>query len=208
LSTTKGELIFSQKGLTRNEVRKKVIEIFLQEKPGPAIDETYNRYLYLVEKTREGNVVLVRPANLKLGFDFRIDVEGKTFRNGTHAPSHRDLFEDLKRKFEHDPKFCHNVIEAIIDVNNMKDPEEILLNFKDIGFGLSVELILKVSKWFAIEQDIRYWNGWGRNKQVIWLRLMRHYEFRYVPVKTGFNFFDENGNLLTEESAAKKINLL
>jgi hypothetical protein len=207
MATTKRELIFSQKGLTRNEVRKKVIEIFLQEKPGPAEDETYNRYLYLVEKTSDGNVVLVRPANLKLGFDFRIDVEGKTFRKGRQAPSHLDLFEDLKLKYEHNPKFCYDVIEEIIAVNNMKDPEEILPYFKDIKIGLSVELILKVSKWFAIEQDIRYWNGWGRNKQVLWLKLMKHYKFRYEPTNSGFKFHD-NGNLLSEETAAKRANLL
>jgi len=167
LSITKKELIFSQKGLSRKEIRKKMVEEFLKETPGPAEDETYNRYVYLVEKTKEGNVILVRPANLKLGFDFRIDVEGMKFRNGTQAPSHLDLFEDLYLKYKNDAEFCNEVIKAIIAVNDMKDPEEILPNIKDLGFGLSVELNLKVSKWFAVEQDIRYWNGWGRNKQVL-----------------------------------------
>jgi hypothetical protein len=208
LATTKRELIFSQKGMSRKDIRKKMVEEFLEEKPGPADDETYNRYVYLVEKTKEGNVILVRPANLKLGFDFRIDVEGKKFRNGTQAPSHLDLFEDLNLKYKKNSEFCNKVINAIIAVNDMKDPEEILPTIKDLRIGLSVELILKVSKWFAVEQDIRYWNGWGRNKQVVWLKLMWHYKFRYEPTPQGFKFYDNQGKLLSEDKAAKAAGIL
>lgn len=205
MATTQVDFRFSQKGLTREEVRKKVVETFLGEEPGPAKDETYNRYEYLVERTSQGNVILVRPANLKLGFDFRIDVEGMTFRKGTHAPTHIDLFEDLKKKFAKDKDFCDRVIAAIIDVINMTEPEDILKKFEDKKIGLSVELLLKISKWFAVEMDIRYWNGWGRNKQVLWLRLMRHFEFRYEPTPSGFKFYNGDGKLLTEETAAKMI---
>ena len=210
MGTTRIEFIFSQKGMSRQEVREKVVKKFFEEKPGPAEDENYNRYVYLVEKTKEANinVVLIRPANLKLGFDFRIDVEGMIFSKDTHAPSHIDLFEDLKLKYSKDKQFCDKVIEAIIEVINMKDPEEILGSFKDLNIGYSVELILKISKWFAIEQDIRYWNGWGRNKQTFWLKLMRHYKFRYEPTDSGFKFYDEDGTLLTENKAAKEIGLL
>jgi len=208
MSTTKKNLIFSQKWLSRRRIRKKIVKKFLKENPGPAEDETYNRYEYVVETIKQGNnIILVRPANLKLGFDFRIDVEGMRFRNGRQAPSHLDLFEDLKIKYEKDPEFCKTVINAIISVNNMKDPEEILPHFKDKNIGLSVELILKISKWFAIEQDIRYWNGWGRNKQVLWLKLMWHYKFRYEPTPQGFKFYDGRGNLITEHTAAEKANL-
>lgn len=208
MSTSKKEFIFSQKGLTREQVREKVVKCFLKEKSGPAEDETYNRYHYVVEKTNDGNVIIIRPANLKLGFDFRIDVEGILFSKNTNAPSHLDIFEDLKEKFEVNKQFCDEVIEAIIDVNNMKDPEELIPHIKDLKIGLSVELILKVSKWFAIEQDIRYWNGWGRNKQVYWLKLMRYYRFKYMPTKQGFKFYDKNGKLLTEDTAGKKAGLI
>lgn len=208
MAITKKDFIFNQKELSRAQVREKVVKCFLKEKPGPAKDETYNRYHYLVEKTKEGNVVIIRPANLKLGFDFRIDVEGMTFRKNTNAPSHIDLFEDLKKKYNVNKQFCDDVIRAIKDVNDMNDPEEVLSNVKDLKIGLSVELILKISKWFAIEQDIRYWNGWGRNKQILWLDLMRYYEFRYVPIKQGFKFYNKNGKLLTENMAAKHANLL
>lgn len=208
MSITRKELIFSQKGISRKQVREKMVKCFLEEKPGPAKDETYNRYHYLVERTKEGNIILIRPANLKLGFDFRIDVEGMKFRKNTNAPSHIDLFEDLKKKYSVNKQFCDDVIQGIKDVNDMKDSEEILPNIKDLKIGFSVELILKISKWFAIEQDIRYWNGWGRNKQVLWLNLMRYYEFRYKPIKQGFKFYDKNGNLLTELMAAKLAGLL
>lgn len=205
MSLTKIEFIFSQKGMSREQVRRKVIDKFLEEKPGPAKDETYNRYDYFVEKTNQGNVILRRPANLKLGFDFRIDVDSMTFRKGTHAPTHIDIFEDLKEKYLKDKDFCDSVINAIVDVNNMEEPNELLKNITDKNIGHSVELLLKVSKWFAIEQDIRYWNGWGRNKQVLWLNLMKHFEFKYVAVPTGFNFYDDHGNLISEERAMKLI---
>ena len=208
MATDKVEFIFSQEGMTREEIRKKVVEKFFKEKPGPAEDETYNRYEYLVEKTKQGNVILIRPANLKLGFDFRIDVDKLTFRKGTHAPTHIDLFEDLKKKYLKDREFCDRVIKAIIDVNNMVEPNEILKNFEEKNIGYSVELLLKVSKWFAVEQDIRYWNGWGRNKQVLWLRLMRYFEFRYVARPNGFRFYDNQGKLLSEEKATKIMDSL
>ncbi len=199
--THKVQFIFSQKGLSRVAVRKKVLEKFMEEEPGPAKDETYNRYHYFVERTKEGNIILIRPANLKLGFDFRIDVDRIIFRKGTNAPTHLDLFEDLKKKNAKDKKYCEEVIKAIIDVIEMKDPEEVLKIIKEKNIGYSVELLLKLSKWFAIEQDIRYWNGWGRNKQTVWLKLMRFFEFRYEPVDSGFKFYDKKGNLLTEEKA-------
>jgi hypothetical protein len=41
---------------------------------------------------------------------------------------------------------------------------QVLKDLKDVKFqsGFSVELILKVLKWFFIEQDIRDWNYSGR----------------------------------------------
>ncbi|MFH2020253.1 MAG: hypothetical protein ABIJ34_02500 [archaeon] len=203
MSLTKLNLNINQKGLSREELRKIVVGEFLKEKHGPADDETYQRYEYLVEKTLEGNILLIRPANLKLGFDFRIDVDKMTFRKGTHAPTHIDLFEDLKFKYSKNEEFCNKVIEAIVNVNKMIEPKEILITFEDKKIGFSVDLLLKLSKWFAVEQDIRYWNGWGRMKQVLWLQLMQYFEFRYKAVDTGFNFFDKDGTLLSEEKSIK-----
>ena len=206
MTKTKIEFIFSQKGMTREQVRKKVVEKFLEERSGPAKDETYNRYDYLVEKTDGGNVILVRPANLKLGFDFRIDVDSMTFRKKSHAPTHIDILEDLKNKRAKDAEFEAVVRKAIIKVNEMYDPEELLPEINDKEIGFPVELILKISKWFAIEQDIRYWNGWGRNKQVLWLELMNYFNYNYIPVDSGFKFVDSTGNILTEKKAIAVMN--
>jgi len=201
MATTKIKFNFSQKGMSRADARRKTVEKFMEEEPGPAKDETYNRYLYHVETSPEGKILLVRPANLKLGFDFRIDVEGFKFRKGTEAPTHIDLFEDLKKKKGKNSDFFEQVLHAIIDVNDMKEPEELLKKIEDKNIGYSVEMLLKVSKWLAIEQDIRYWNGWGRNKQVVWLKLMNFFNFRYVPIDSGFKFYDEHRNLLSEKKS-------
>ena len=49
--------------------------------------------------------------------------------------------------------------KLIEDVYNCKEIEDTNLKFDS---GNSVDLILKVAKWFFIEQDIRYWNYSGR----------------------------------------------
>ncbi|MBR9691857.1 DNA adenine methylase [Candidatus Woesearchaeota archaeon] len=192
--------------MTREEVRKRVVEKFFEEKPGPAKDETYNRYHYLVEKTKEGNIFLIRPANLKLGFDFRVDVDGMVFRKGTNAPTHIDIIEDLKKKSIEDKEFGNKVIDAILEVVDMKDPEEILNKIEDKNIGYSVELLLKLSKWLAIEMDIRYWNGWGRTKYSLWLNLMRLFKFKYEPTPKGFKYYDDEGLGVSEETAIKALN--
>lgn len=50
------------------------------------------------------------------------------------------------------------------DVFNCQEPNLILKNNPNVNFntGFSVELILKILKWFFIEQDIRDWNYSGR----------------------------------------------
>jgi len=59
---------------------------------------------------------------------------------------------------------CKKLHQAIEQVYNCEDPEDILPEYADIKFnvGHPVDLILKVIKWFLIEQDIRDWNYSGR----------------------------------------------
>lgn len=204
MGTKKIKFIFSQKRMTRKTLRRKVIDKFLKEKPGPAKDETYNRYEYLVEKTENGNIILKRPANLKLGFDYRIDVEGMLFKNGTNAPSHFEIFNDLKKKHKEDRNFAEEVRLGILRVLDMENPDDILQDISDKDIGLPVELILKISKWFAVEMDIRYWNGWGRNKYRLWLELMNLFEYRFKGNKTGYNFV-KNRKKITEKRAIKML---
>ena len=39
--------------------------------------------------------------------------------------------------------------------------------------GLSYEVILKLVKWYFMEQDITYWLGEGRNK--LWKKIQNEY---------------------------------
>jgi hypothetical protein len=152
-------------GSSRNELRRKVIEQFFREEAGTGRGDKTSRYTYYVEKLEDGNrIFLTRPAYLKKGFDFVIRVEGKIFLNGKDNPSHNDIFGDLKRKKRENPRLYERLHEAMTRVYNCEEPEDVLRDLKDMKFqgGFSTELILKVLKWFFIEQDIRDWNYSGR----------------------------------------------
>lgn len=200
----------TQRGKTRAQVRREVVEKFLEESPGPASDEVYNRYEYIVEETPEGRILLTRPANLKLGFDYRIDVEGMTFMKGTVSPTHQDIFKDLKFKNGKNPDYAERVRKALVDVYEMAEPEDILPKIQNKEIGYSPELLLKLAKWFAIEQDIRYWNGWGRVKNVTWFNLLKFFNYKYEVVKKKntqeFIFYDSSGNKLSEKKATELMN--
>lgn len=151
--------------LPRNDLRKAVIDEFLKEQPGTGKGNKRSHYTYYVEILSNGNrIYLTRPAWNKMGFDFVIHVENMIFSNGKDNPSHDDIFNDLRKKKNSSKdgyKILHN---AINDVYNCKDPNSVLSNIDNLSFnvGYDVDMILKVVKWFFIEQDIRYWNYSGR----------------------------------------------
>lgn len=150
---------------SRMELRKMVVLKLLEELPGQGRGDAASRYRYNVETLSDGRkIYLTRPAYLKKGFDFRINVEQTTFQTGREYPKHDDIFNDLRQKRQENPAMCMKLYEAIKRVHNCEDPEDILPDYADIGFqeGHSIELILKVIKWFLIEQDIRDWSYSGR----------------------------------------------
>jgi hypothetical protein len=150
---------------SRTEIRKAVVLKFLEELPGKGGGDAASRYRYNVETLADGRkVYLTRPAYLKKGFDFRINVEQTAFQTGHEYPKHDDIFSDLRQKRLDNPVMCKRLYDAIKRVYDCEDPEDILPEYKDIKFseGHSVELILKVIKWFLIEQDVRDWNYSGR----------------------------------------------
>jgi hypothetical protein len=152
-------------GSSRIELRRKVIDQFFKEEAGTGAGDKTSRYTYYVEKLKDGSrVFLTRPAYLKKGFDFVIRVEGKSFSNGKDNPSHDDIFKDLEQKRRENPQLYTRLHEAMIRVHSCEEPEEVLGDINDLRFesGFSAELILKVLKWFFIEQDIRDWNYSGR----------------------------------------------
>lgn len=156
---------FRVKGnLSREELRRQVVEKFLLETPGTGTGFDTSRYTYYVEQLQDGSqIYLTRPAYLKKGFDFLIHVEGRIFLTGQDYPKHEDIFRDLRAK-KKAPDLCKRLHKAITEVYNCREPDEILKDYSDVSFmsGFSVELILKVLKWFFIEQDIRDWNYSGR----------------------------------------------
>ena len=162
VNANKIEKFFSNYG-TRNEVRERVIAEFLKEAPGTGNGENQSKYLYFVETLKDGNrIYLERPANLHNGFDFLINVENINFSTTNrlkYNPSHDNIFNDLKAKKEESPEKYKKLYKLIEDVYNCKEIEDTNLKFDS---GYSVDLILKVAKWFFIEQDIRYWNYSGR----------------------------------------------
>ena len=148
---------------TRNEVRGRVIAEFLKELPGTGNGEKQSKYLYFVETLKDGKrIYLERPANLHNGFDFLINVENINFSTTNrikYNPSHDNIFNDLKAKKTESQEKYKKLYKLIEDVYNCKEIEDTNLQFNS---GYPVDLILKVAKWFFIEQDIRYWNYSGR----------------------------------------------
>ena len=150
---------------SRAELRKIVVSQFLKEEPGLGGGDNASHYRYNVETLSDGRrIYLTRPAYLKKGFDFRINVEGTTFQTSHEYPKHDDIFDDLREKRRRNPAMCKKLHQAIERVYNCEDPGNILPEYIDIKFstGHPVDLILKVIKWFLIEQDIRDWNYSGR----------------------------------------------
>jgi hypothetical protein len=149
---------------SRNELRKIVLNEFLTERPGTGRGEKASRHKYVVEELKDGRkIYLLRPAWLKVGFDFEIWVE-RWSNNEDKRPSHDDVLNDLRQKRKEKPQVYKKLHEAMLRIYNCEEPDEIIENYKELRFesGLSVELILKVIKWFFIEQDIRFWNFSGR----------------------------------------------
>lgn len=154
---------------SRQELRKSVVQKFLEEEPGRGTGRLTSHYRYYVEKLGDGRrIFLTRPAWLKFGFDFVIRVEETTFINGRDNPSHEDLLKDLQRKRNKEPQMYTKLLVALNQVFDCEDPAYVLLGSTDLDFttGHSPELILKLCKWLWIEQDIRYWNYSGRFKLI------------------------------------------
>ena len=150
----------------RNELRKLVVSKLLKERAGKGTGEDASKYRYNVEilKTRE-RIYVTRPVPLNKGFDFIIHVENFTFMNGKDNPRHDDIFGDLRNKRGEKHQLFDRLFEAIEKVFHCEDPDDFLSDYGDLNFqaGYSAELLVKVAKWFFVEQDIRYWNWSGRN---------------------------------------------
>jgi len=150
---------------SRDELRKAVVNNFLNEKKGywNGQIQVVTRYRYFVESLTGGSrIFLLRPTFLNKGIDFQVWVErfdGEKDKRPSHAMIHADIRVKLKENFE----LRESLLAAIERVWNCEQPDSALsgpiLNFKE---GLSIEMVLKILKWLFIEQDVTYWNYDGR----------------------------------------------
>ena len=154
---------------TREEYRRKLINLFLDEEHGSLEDVNY--YYYTVEKLSDGNeIYLKRPTALNKGVDFEVRVSNVQFRYGKYGnvistgnrPSHNDILNDLRLKMIESKESYNKLFDLITKIYNCENvTNEELLGLSFVN-GISVEIILYVLKWLFIEQDITYWNRSGR----------------------------------------------
>ncbi len=147
----------------RTDIREHILNQWISENPN-------TKYRYFVENLSDGNrIYLHRPAGLNKGCDFVIYVENiLLWKNGNDKPPKHDfVLDDLRDKKNLLPQTDWNVIlsaiEQIYRCNTFQNSYSLLQNVQNINNGHSYELLLKVIRWFFIEQDVTYWSGQGRD---------------------------------------------
>lgn len=147
---------------TRRQIRRILVSEFLKESPGQGNKELASRYRYNVETLQDGRrVYILRPAPLNKGFDFTIHVE--RFKSRKTMPSHKDILDDLRSKRKEKPTSATRLYSAIKQIYDLQEPDIVLKQIKvKFSSGYPIDLVLKVIKWFFIEQDLTYWNYSGR----------------------------------------------
>jgi len=150
----------------RRDIRKLIVEMFLLEEPGTGTENNASRYTYNVEELNDGQLIyLRRPAYLKKGFDFTINVNNTNFnrnikgKRSTKMPSHPHILNDLLQKKEENINTYKLLFAEIEKIYNCKRNIDYSFGFNS---GYNSDLILKCLKWLFIEQDIRDWSYSGR----------------------------------------------
>jgi len=146
---------------TREELRRRVVEAFLEEQPG---EGRPTKYHYVVETLMDGRKIYLRRPTRRRSFDFEVWVE-KWARGEDIRPGYDKITCDLKNKLAEGPAKSETLYEAITRAHQCEEPDSILKDYPDLSFkkGENIELILKTLKWMFIEEDIHYWNYSGRN---------------------------------------------
>lgn len=134
------------------------------------------KYRYFVETLSNGSrIYLERPGRLNKGCDFVIFIENiLLFGNGNDMPpKHDNLLDDLRLKkqilTQQQWSQVLNSINVIFQCGTYNNASQHIVNLPN-NIGLDYELILKMSRWFFIEQDITYWAGTGRD--MLWEAIL------------------------------------
>ncbi len=174
---------------TRGDLRKEIVNWFLDEKPGQGKNDLASRYRYIVETFKEYSVVLDRPAYLNKGFDFAVKIiktrpnkrseklpkvveeikfKSNELKKAHSAPSYEDLtcsLRVIKDKFPSEYDEIVNLIDDIFKCSNSigNNINKISVTFVDKdGNEHPYAVMLLALKWLFIEQDLTYWNFSGR----------------------------------------------
>lgn len=125
------------------------------------------KYRYFVETLNNGErIYLERPGRLNKGCDFVIYLENQyTWKNGNDKPpAHNFIFNDLTLKKQNlNLQEWDSLLLSVEVIFNSGCYNSALIHTNNLPkIGLDYEVILKLLRWFFIEQDLTYWSGMGR----------------------------------------------
>lgn len=163
--TIDGKVIEIKGSLSRNEIVKKVVNIFIDNESnqrGHGI-----KFRYPVEHLSIGKQLFIfRPAGLnKWNFDFKVEVMEEF---GLGRGKHEEITSDFQNKKQEDSQKFNDLLDALTTLYNCSenDVDRLLKNYPDLQksfqTGAKVDVLLKVVKWMFIMEDIVYWNYNGR----------------------------------------------
>lgn len=158
---------------SRNDIRMKVVNELAKELCWEGKNELASKYTYYVETLNDQRrIYLRRPAFLHSGFDFVVCVEGINFNptgRRRDYPTHDDSLNDLKEKYNEDPKKYEYLYVALNAIYSCSYIDLEPLNSISFKSRFPCDLIIKTLKWLFIEQDIRYWNYSSRD--MLWKEI-------------------------------------
>lgn len=164
--------LFSLISYSREDARRQVTELFLDEHFGTGTGELCSKYEYTVEVFNNYSVVLKRPTNLNKGFDFIVTIECIYFKQEGKRrhknPSHPDIAAVLQQVKDNFPSNEYEKVKTIIwKIFKLESFDLSTVNgitFTDFdGNSHPLEIVLLAIRWLFIEQDITYWNFSGRS---------------------------------------------
>lgn len=150
----------------RRSVRNEIVAAWLAEEAGDPV--VHHRYRYDVEQFGDGmRIYLQRPTRLNKGMDFVIYCEGfLCWKNGNcKPPSYSNLYSELDAIVDdsggrEDDK-RRELARALGRIWRCDKPEPVLADLR-LTIGVQAERVLKLARWFFIEQDLTYWTASGR----------------------------------------------